>query len=279
MLGNNSELIVMCAAGVSVFQLAKGVLYAGIVLAVITFILGAYIGPIASKYAEVTRTIAIHHNSATIGNKENTIWLKQNNNFVHVTAKKNTKQFKNIKRYHFNDLKLDKITYAEKGRYQDAKHWEVKNIDTYTLNANKISHQHSQKQKWHAIISPEIVKVISKETQNLTLYSLYKIVNYSKAHGKSYAKPALQLWKMFFQPISVIILMLIAVPFSIGQARSSSMGLRFIIGFGIGFLFFLINQFFGPITRVYQIPPFLGASLPTLMFILLLVFLFYRTRD
>jgi lipopolysaccharide export system permease protein len=44
------------------------------------------------------------------------------------------------------------------------------------------------------------------------------------------------------------------------------MGARVIMGVLTGFGFFILNEVFGRLSLVYQIPPFLGALLPSLLF-------------
>ena len=61
-------------------------------------------------------------------------------------------------------------------------------------------------------------------------------------------------------------MMLLAIPFIFGPLREVSMGVRMVSGVAVGFCFYLLNQFFGPISLVYQFSPILAALLPTLVF-------------
>jgi lipopolysaccharide export system permease protein len=61
-------------------------------------------------------------------------------------------------------------------------------------------------------------------------------------------------------------MILLALPFVFGQLRSSTMGFRMFIWVMVGFVFYVLNQFVGPMSIVYQIPPALAAILPTLVF-------------
>ena len=46
----------------------------------------------------------------------------------------------------------------------------------------------------------------------------------------------------------------------------------------IGFLFYMLNQLFGPITLVYQFPPLLAAIIPTFLFLFITMILLARTK-
>ena len=57
-----------------------------------------------------------------------------------------------------------------------------------------------------------------------------------------------------------------ALSFIFGPLRSVTMGARIIMGVLTGFGFFITNEVFGPLSLVYNIPPALGALLPSLLF-------------
>jgi lipopolysaccharide export system permease protein len=67
----------------------------------------------------------------------------------------------------------------------------------------------------------------------------------------------------------------LAVPFIFGPLRSVSMGFRIVTGVIVGAGFFILNQFFGPISQVYQIPAILAAVLPTITFAIMGTFLLF----
>jgi lipopolysaccharide export system permease protein len=73
--------------------------------------------------------------------------------------------------------------------------------------------------------------------------------------------------------------MLIAVPFSLGSMRSSALGYKFIIGMLFGFSFYIINQTFGPFSLVYNLSAFWGAAIPSIIFVVILGFLFWKMRE
>jgi lipopolysaccharide export system permease protein len=73
-------------------------------------------------------------------------------------------------------------------------------------------------------------------------------------------------------------MIILAVPFVFGPLRSVTMGLRMVIGIVLGFCFYILNQFVGPISIVYQIPPIIAAFFPTFLFALIGVFLVRRRQ-
>ncbi len=60
--------------------------------------------------------------------------------------------------------------------------------------------------------------------------------------------------------------MLMALSFIFGPLRSVPMGVRVVTGISFGFVFYVLDQIFGPLTLVYGIPPIIGALLPSASF-------------
>lgn len=58
--------------------------------------------------------------------------------------------------------------------------------------------------------------------------------------------------------------------------RSVPMGVRVVTGISFGFVFYVLDQIFGPLTLVYGIPPIIGALLPSASFFLISLWLLMR---
>ncbi|WP_149001415.1 LptF/LptG family permease, partial [Escherichia coli] len=78
------------------------------------------------------------------------------------------------------------------------------------------------------------------------------------------------------QPLSVAVMMLMALSFIFGPLRSVPMGVRVVTGISFGFVFYVLDQIFGPLTLVYGIPPIIGALLPNASFFLISLWLLMR---
>ena len=103
-------------------------------------------------------------------------------------------------------------------------------------------------------------------------------MQYKKGNKLEYIDYALPFWQRMLQPLATCVMILLAIPFVFGPLRQVSMGLRMLAGLGVGFSFYLLNQFFVPFSTVFQVPPFLAAVLPTCLFFLLGLFLLRRVR-
>ena len=74
-------------------------------------------------------------------------------------------------------------------------------------------------------------------------------------------------------PFNMIVMLLLAASTVFGPLRSMTMGARVLAGITLGFSFYLTNQIGAPFSLVYGIPPLIGASFPTLVFLLIAIIL------
>ena len=56
------------------------------------------------------------------------------------------------------------------------------------------------------------------------------------------------------------------------------MGMRVVTGISFGFLFYVLDKIFGPLSLVYNIPPVLGALLPSAAFMAISVYMLLKRR-
>ena len=106
-----------------------------------------------------------------------------------------------------------------------------------------------------------------------TYYSKIRLQN-----GLSVANYKFAFWQRVFAPLSVIIMILLAIPFVFASMRGATMGFRMLMGVMFGFGFYILNQFVGPMSVVYEVPPILAALLPSLVFAFISIIVLIRYK-
>ncbi|WP_116963467.1 LPS export ABC transporter permease LptG [Fastidiosibacter lacustris] len=278
LLANNSELIVMRASGQSISQIAKGVLLAAFCLALITFLTGAYIAPYFQKQATINKTLATGGNEALVLYDTQTLWVREGNAFIHVGKNDTDGKLSNVTKYTVDNNQLTAIDHGDSATFEN-KQWQVNNVVSTQIGKDNSVVYKDAKQYWNNLLPPSLLKIITSNTDYLNLSELIDYIKVNKEGQQNANRIWLKFWQTFFQPLSLIILMLIAVPFSLGSMRSSALGYKFIIGMLFGFSFYIINQTFGPFSLVYNLPGFFGAAIPNVIFTFILGFLFWKMRE
>lgn len=83
-------------------------------------------------------------------------------------------------------------------------------------------------------------------------------------------------WSKLIHPFALIVMMAIALPFSIYQRRSGGLSGKFFTGIMLGIGFYLLNRLFASLGVINDWSPLLSAALPTLLFLALAIGMMMR---
>lgn len=273
LLASHSELLIIRAAGGSIRKVGMGVLYASVVMMLFAFILGAYVGPYLNNFGEHERSAQLQQQDLLWQSKS--FWLKDGASFVHVGKQPRSGELQNVVRYEVSQSKLKRVISAPMAKYEEH-HWVLHNVTIMTISNHKVSSIHKDKMIWPTLVAPLLLNVAVTNPQNLNLNGLLALIKYQKSNGLDADQYQLKAWRLIFQPLSVVVLMLLALPFVFGPLRSSAMSWQLIVGLIFGLGFFFVDRFFGPFSEVYNLPPIVGAALPSVIVAFILFVLSFR---
>ena len=240
-LASNSELVVMQAAG-----------------------MGEWVTPFSETKAKQLRTEAI--SGGSLFSSDKLVWAKDGDRFVSIGQVISQDSLKDVSIFNFNsDLSLQSITYAKNSTY-DGDGWWLSNVEVTQFTETQVSVDDTDRMRWNSTLTPDKLGIVAVKPEALSITGLLDYVNYLDNNDQDPSRYELALWRKIFQPISVGVMLLMALSFIFGPLRSVTMGARVIMGVLTGFGFFILNEVFGPVSLVYQLPPFLGALLPSLLF-------------
>lgn len=276
LLASHSELIVMRAAGVSLVDVTVAIAKAAMILIVVMLVIGEVLAPIAQKIAMRRRTAAMS-GGQTLLTVQGT-WVRSGNNYVHIDLVSSNRELFGVTRYEFDDNhKLKTASFAESGVHQDGK-WKFKNIVQTIFTDEKTTSATFPQQEWELTLSRRLISMAHLDPDQESLPQLYSYIKHRRRSGLNTESYEFIFWQRVFAPFATLIMILLAVPFVFGPLRSTTMGLRMLVGVMIGFGFYILNQFVGSMSAVYQIPPILAAMLPTMLFAIIGGALVFKSR-
>ncbi|KOO02809.1 LPS export ABC transporter permease LptG [Vibrio nereis] len=266
MLASSSELVVMQAAGVSKLDIGLSVLKTAVPLMLIVMTLGQWGAPEAQKMARDLRAFAI--SGGNLASVRAGVWARDANDFIFIGKVEDDKLYA-LNMWRFDDEKnLQSVLFAEEVDYQQDNTWLMRDVQiTDMVDETKISQREMDEMPWSTSLAPDKLAVVTVKPEELSLSGLYDYVNYLKASEQDASRYDLALWRKITQPISIAVMMLLALSFVFGPLRSVSMGARVLSGVVAGFTFYISSEFFGPLTLVYGIPPVFGALMPSVVFL------------
>ena len=181
--------------------------------------------------------------------------------------------------YHFNDQRrLETVRYAATASFENGV-WQLSQVDTSDLTDPKqVTGTQTLTGEWKTNLTPDKLGVVALDPDSLSISGLRNYVKYLKQSGQESNRYQLNMWSKIFSPLSVAVMMLMALSFIFGPLRSVPMGIRVVTGISFGFLFSVLDQIFGPLSLVYSMPPVLGALLPSMLFLLISVYMLLKRK-
>jgi lipopolysaccharide export system permease protein len=110
----------------------------------------------------------------------------------------------------------------------------------------------------------------------LSFIGLYEYISYLKINGQNSVVYEQALWSKIINPFAILVMVLIAIPMVRSYSRMTAVGQRVSLGCLVGIVFHIINQMTGQIGIVYNLNPALSVTFPTLLMLVVIIWLLRR---
>lgn len=184
-MGNNRELVAMQASGLSVLGIIKATMLAGLVLVIMSVLIGEFIAPLGEKLGQKIKMSAI--NEQIIMNSKYGIWLREGSRYINVRQAEDDGELSDISIYELDGQHhLQRSVHADKATFLGNKTWKLENIKQSTISTEQIEVSQQAEQTWKSSIAPNLLKIVVVNPNNLSLYDLAMYVEFLKEnHQKS----------------------------------------------------------------------------------------------
>nr|HEB86163.1 LPS export ABC transporter permease LptG [Gammaproteobacteria bacterium] len=277
LLASHGELVVVRTSGISIVRIIGSVVKAMSLPIVLVIIIGEVVAPPAYQYAVHARVKAM---AAKISlNTDYGLWARDGSMFIHVRRVENDGRLIGIQVYNFDkDMqKMDFVLSAESGVF-DGQKWLLSKVRKGLIEKDRVVLKAFPELKWQTLLDPDLITIVSVKPDELSSFKLWNYIQYLKDNDLEYAQYELAFYNRLLMPLSIIAMVLIAVPFVFVSPRHSSIGQKVVTGFLIGIVFYIANRLIGQMGLVYNFPPILAAVLPTLLVIMAAGLLLRRLR-
>lgn len=263
-LATNSELVVMRAAGISPWRLARAVAYAGILMAILAAALGEFIAPPAEQYAKRFRTISMH-NELSMGQGQSG-WIRDGDVVVNIEQLLEQGRAGGIFVYTFAaDRTLSSIVRARTAVFTGTGEWILGDVRRTEFVDQGVQAETATELRQATQLSPQLLGLSVVEPDSLAGRGLVGYISYLRSNGLDADRYVTALWSRVATIVSIVVMTLLALPFVFGPLRSSGAGQRVFIGVLLGAAYFLGNRLVANSGAVYGLDPIVTAWLPTLI--------------
>ncbi len=303
----SSEFTIMRASSMSTRMAAMMLFKIGIVFVVITFIFGELITPRTAPLAE---RIRLQAKGATLSAEfRSGMWTKDTihaggaggpitgSRFFNARQIRPDGQLVDVRLYEFdNNMRMRALITAAGATFSGNSTWRLQDVtetqfsNSRTLRApgeaavsgESIQARYGQDTASVATrklptldlvseITPKILSVSRSDPERMSANELAVYTRHLAENRQETERFKIAFWKKLIGPLSIFVLMALALPFGYLQTRSGGVSLKIFVGIMIGVSFLLIDSLFSHIGILTTWPAFLTALAPSLLFLLLAI--------
>lgn len=266
-LARHSEITVLRTSGAATRHFIGTLVKIGLVLALLTFVIGEFIAPPAERAAQQLRLTAM---SRLVAQEFRTgLWIKDERAFVNAREVTPEAGLRDVRVYQFDPkFELESISRAERGAYRGGDNWHLSNVHRIIFEGDRVRSETIPELEWHSSLNPDILSVLLVNPERMSVYRLYLYIAHLQANQQNTDRYEIALWRKLIYPLACLVMMVLALPFAYLQDRMGAVSLKVFVGIMLGVLFNMLNGLFGSLGIINEWPPLFAAATPSLIFVL-----------
>ena len=277
-LNQNSEIISMKAAGISAHQILAPLIVASLGIAVVSFVFNERV------VARSTATLTAWQNAnygpipRDRGIAAN-VWVRDGDDLIHAASAQGRGAQTRLDVVTIYDRDGGKLIAIIKGaravqvpggwRIVNAARFDVARGVTVPLPAFDFARG----------VTADRFTLSSVDPASRSLFQLRTAIGDLEAAGRPTGPLRAGMWHKLSGPISAILMPLLAAVAAFGLARSGHLFVRAVIGMGLGFAYFVADNFALAMGNLGAYPPLLAAWAPFALFLLIGETVLIRTEE
>lgn len=275
-LSSTSELVIVRAAGVSIYRIVFLVLKPVAIMALLGVLLGQYIVPATEQIAESKKALSLYGDRGYV--TKGGVWTREGNTFMHFSVVQPNGVLYGVSHYTFDENhNLRTAAYSDRATYQ-GDHWVLEGVVETTLGDMQTDAVEYDVLRWDSEITPELLSVVIVSPESLPLTGLWQYAHYLQEQGQNSIEYFIAFWKKALQPLTTFSLVVVAISFVFGPLRSVTMGFRIFTGAIFGIVFQTIQNMLGPAAQVFGFDPIYAALVPAGLCLILGMWLLSKVR-
>jgi lipopolysaccharide export system permease protein len=277
-MASNSELTIYRCSGASLKQMILALLKIGMPLMVLSLLIGEFVAPPSMRFAQEVRLRALN-SQVSFKEFRSGIWVKDERSFVNVKTVLPDSTLQNVSIYEFDDnFLLLGITAAQRAYYMQEGNWQLEGVTQTHFTRQGAQLNQQAKKEWHSAVTPDILRVLMVAPEQMSAWNLYLYTQHLKENKQESTRYEIEMWSKLIYPFSVMMMMLLALPFAVHQKRQGGIGGKIFSGIVLGLGFYFIGRLFAHLGSLNNWQPLLSASAMTVLFLFLALGMLWWTE-
>ncbi len=276
-LNSQSELTAMRASGMSLAAIAGSLVIIGLVLGLLNLLFGELIAPETDRIANRHRLQSM--NSLVAQEFRSGLWVKDGRAFVNIKEMLPDNSLRNLTIYQFDGgNRLQSIANAQRGDYQSGNRWLLTDVHKTSFDRGEVALDRLKTMQWETVVRPDILSVLLVVPEQMSIWSLLTYIDHLRENKQATLRYEIAQWSKLLHPFAVLVLMLLALPFSVHHIRSAGLSTKIFTGIMLGLAFQLLNRLFMNLGVLNEWNAVVSASLPSLLFLSMAMAMLFRVE-
>jgi lipopolysaccharide export system permease protein len=261
-------------SGLGPFKALRLLLEMGLLFVVVTFLVGDYLSPMASRQGQLLKAKYL---GVTISLGTSGAWLKESqgdrSTVVNVAALSNDGQLAGVRVFQFDAAgRLSGMLMAAQGSFSpDGQYWQLRSVQTDTFKPLDTSNQNIERSvldsyNWPNSLTEDMVSVALLKPERMATIDLFNYIQHLNNNGQASQRYEIDFWKKVFYPMSCLVMVILSLPFGYLHLRNTNMNSMVFLGVIIGLSFILLNNLFGFVGNLNAWSPWLAAATPGIVY-------------
>ncbi len=277
-MNQNSEIIALKASGLSAHQVLAPLLIASLLVAIVSFSFNDRV--VSRATATLTQWQKVNYGKMPIdrGDRSN-VWVRDGDDLIQVEqirGRAAATRLGGITLYDRAGGNLVSIVRAPHGK-RVANGWEIGPATRFDVASGNLS------QIGTVVVGrdvrPDQFTLATVDADSLSFGALKAAIADLADAGRPTKALEGSLWHKLSGPLSSVLMPLLGAVAAFGIARSGKLFIRAVIGMGLGFAYFVADNFALAMGNLGAYPPFLAAWAPFLLFFLIGEAVLFRTEE
>jgi lipopolysaccharide export system permease protein len=278
-LNQHSEVVAMKAAGMSAHQILAPLIVASIGISAALFAFNEGVVVNSARHVNAWSDNDYKPIPPASGVLSN-VWLLQGDDLFRagiVTGRGPRMVLHSVTVYDRSGGILQRVISAPRAVPAPGGGWRLDDVQIYDANMNVV--RHTPELQGLAGIKPDQFTLAHVDPTELDYWTLKARIAELEAAGRPTDEARAGLAHKLSQPLSILLMPLLAAVAAFGLARSGQVLARASLGMGLGFAYFVADNFSLAMGNAGAYPPMIAAWAPFLLFLLIGEAVLVRTEE
>ncbi|PUA20282.1 LPS export ABC transporter permease LptG [Glaciimonas sp. PCH181] len=293
----HSEFTIMRVSSMSTRMAAMMLFKIGLLFVVATVLIGEFVAPKSAEFAE---KLKLQAKGASLSQEfRSGLWSKDvikkdgltgeviGSRFINIREIRPDGELRGLKVYEFDhNFHLTSIILADHSVYAGAHVWRLSDVvqtdfvdGTTVDNINTAIATHNKPEmNMVSEITPEILSVLFADPDRMSAFDLRAYTKHLAENNQHTERYEIAFWKKVVYPLSIFVMMALALPFAYLHFRAGGVSLKIFTGIMIGLSFQLVNSLFSHLGLLNTWPPFITAVVPSGLFLVAALGVLWRVE-